>query len=103
MQGNTVTIYNTKFSTNSIWKKKNRQRQFWKKNKKTIKNHVGKHCSNLKCFKEKKNYEAKFNQLHIKKIKSTKTILKKNIKKWKKKEILETKVEKWKKKTYGKS
>jgi hypothetical protein len=52
-----------------------------KKTKKTIKNHVGKHCSNLKCFKEKKNYEAKFNQLHIKKIKSTKTILKKNIKK----------------------
>jgi hypothetical protein len=39
---------------------------------------VGKHCSNLQCFKEKKNYKSKF---------STNSILKKNQQKrfWKKK------------------
>jgi len=65
MWGNIVAIhsvlkkknYKAKFSTSSIYIKKNRQRQFWKKNKKIIKkrkkNYVGKHCSNSQCFKEK--------------------------------------------------
>jgi hypothetical protein len=42
---------------------------------------VGKYCSNPKCFKEK-NYKAKFStSLILKKIKLTKTILKKQHKK----------------------
>ena len=43
--------YKSKFLINSILKK-NRQRQFQKKNNKTNtkKNHVGKHCSNSQCF-----------------------------------------------------
>jgi len=45
------------------------------------KNHMGEHCSNPQCFKEK-NYEAKFSTSSIwKKIKLTKTILEKNHKK----------------------
>jgi hypothetical protein len=59
---------------------------------------VGKHCSNPQCFKEK-NYKAKLSTSSIlKKIKSTKTILKKNTKKCKKKKtILEIKMKKMKK------
>jgi len=49
---------------------------------------VAKHCSNPHCFKEK-NYKAKFSTSSIlKKIKSTKTILKKNTKKRKKKKTI---------------
>jgi hypothetical protein len=29
------------------------------------KNHVGEHCTNPQCFKEKKNYEAKFSTSSI--------------------------------------
>jgi hypothetical protein len=48
------------------------------------KKHVGKHCSNPQCFKEK-NYKAKLSTSSIlKKIKSTKTILKKTQKNVKK-------------------
>jgi hypothetical protein len=62
---------------------------------------VGKHCNNQPCFKEK-NYKAKFSTSSIlKKIKSIKTIMKKNTKKriqfWKKKSK-----KKWKKKHMGK-
>jgi hypothetical protein len=43
----------------------------------TKQNHVGEHCSNPQCFKEK-NYEAKFSTSSIyKKIKLTKTIMEK--------------------------
>jgi glutaminase len=52
----------------------------------TKKNHVGEHCSNPHCFKEK-NYEAKFSTSSIyKKIKLTKTIMEKKKKKIIKKE-----------------
>jgi hypothetical protein len=44
----------------------------------TKKNHVGKPCSNPQCFKEKIT-KLNSNQLNIKKIKSTKIILKKII------------------------
>jgi hypothetical protein len=67
--------------------------------KKTKKKHVGKHCSNPQCFKEK-NYKTKF---------STNSILKKQIdkdnsekKKTRKKTILETN-KKRKKKHVGKA
>ena len=63
MWGNTIAIY-------SVLKKKttklNSQLTQYLKNKidkdnfeKNHNNHVGKHCSNPKCFKEK-NYKAKF-------------------------------------------
>ena len=75
MWGNTVAIhsvffkqnYETKFSTNSIWKKIKSTKTILEKKQK---NYVEKHCSNPQCFKEK-NYEEK----------STKTILKKKINK----------------------
>jgi len=52
----------------------------------TKQNHVGEHCSNPQCFKEK-NYEAKFSTSSIyKKIKLTKTIMEKKKKKIIKKE-----------------
>ena len=44
----------------------------------------GKHCNNLQCLKKKLQSKI-LNQLNMKKIKSTKTILKKNHKKRKKK------------------
>jgi hypothetical protein len=53
----------------------------------TKKNHVGKPCSNPQCFKEKIT-KLNSNQLNIKKIKSTKIILEKNI--TKKENIKET-------------
>jgi len=63
---------------------------------------VGKYYSNPKCFKEK-NYKAKFStSLILKKIKLTKTILKKQHKK-KKKTILEKKNIYIYKKTCGES
>jgi hypothetical protein len=78
MWGNIVT-------THKVLKKKttkqNRQRPFWKKKKKKKihkKNHVGKHCSNPYCFKEK-NYRTKFSTNSILK-KIDKDNLKKNIK-----------------------
>jgi len=48
--------YEAKFSTSSIWKKNkikkdNSGKKIIKKGKK---HHVGKHCSNSKCFKEEK-------------------------------------------------
>jgi hypothetical protein len=46
------------------------------------KSHIGKYCSNLKCFKEK-NYRTKFSTSSILK-KSTKIILKKTQKEQKK-------------------
>jgi hypothetical protein len=73
-------------STNTILEKK--------KNKKK---HVEKNYSNPQCFKEK-NYKVKFLISSIlKKIKSTKIILKKKSKKQKKKK------KKMEKKTYGES
>ena len=65
MQGNTVAIHNvlkkktTKLNSQPAQYEKNKfnKDNFGKKNKKIIKkkkNHVGKHCSNLQCFKEKK-------------------------------------------------
>jgi hypothetical protein len=54
------------------------------------KNHVGKHCSNSQCFKEK-NYKAKFSISSILKKKSTEIIFEKKHKKNKdKKTMLET-------------
>jgi hypothetical protein len=50
------------------------------------KSHIGKHCSNLKCFKEK-NYRTKFLTSSILK-KSTKIILKKTQKEQKKEDNL---------------
>jgi hypothetical protein len=47
---------------------------------------VGKHCSNPQCFKEKNSKAKISNSSILKKIKSTKTILKKKYKKLKKKE-----------------
>jgi len=65
------------------------------------KKHVGKHCSNPQCFKEK-NYKAKLSTSSILKKKSIKTILKKTQKNVKKKKIiLEIKKQK-KMKTNGK-
>jgi len=63
MWGNIVAIHSVlKKKTTKLnfqptqYEKNNRQRQFWKKNKKNHnkKNHVGKQCSNRQCFKEKK-------------------------------------------------
>jgi hypothetical protein len=54
--------------------------------KKNKKKHVGKHCSNPQCFKEKNSKAKISNSSILKKIKSTKTILKKKYKKLKKKE-----------------
>ena len=52
-----------KFSTNSILKKKfnkdNFEKQSCGETLQQNKNHVGKHCNNPQCFKEK-NYKAKF-------------------------------------------
>jgi len=90
--------YETKFSTSSIWKNKIDKDNSGKKIvKKQKKNHVEKHCSNQQCFKEK-NYKAKFSTSSIlKKIKSTKTILKKNTKNWRKKKKKTIFEKKWKK------
>jgi len=67
-QLNIKKIIPTKIILEKIIKNKN-------KNKK---NHVGKHCSNPQCFKEK-NYKVKFSFSSILKNKSTKIILKKMI------------------------
>jgi hypothetical protein len=56
--------------------KENFEKNHNKKNKRK-KNHSGKHCSNLECFIRKYTVVI-LNQLNIKKIKLTKTILKKN-------------------------
>ena len=84
MWGNTVAIHSvlkrktTKLNSQPAQYEKNKidkDNSGKKKQKKSLKNekknHVEKHCSNPQCFKEKKL------QSHIKKIKSTKTILKK--------------------------
>ena len=74
MRRNTVAInnvflknYKTKFSISSILKK-------IKLTKIILKNHVGKHRSNPQYFKRKKLQSEIFNQLNIKKVKSTKII-----------------------------
>jgi hypothetical protein len=62
MWGNTVAIHSvlkkktTKLNSQPAqYEKKNRQRQFWKKIiKKGKKNNARKHCSNPRCFKERK-------------------------------------------------
>jgi len=51
-----IKNYKAKFSTNLILKKIDKD-NFGKNH---YKNHVGKHCSNLQYFKEKKYYKAKF-------------------------------------------
>jgi hypothetical protein len=60
-----------------------------KNKKRKKKNHVGKHHRNSQYFKGKKLQSEIFNQLNIKKVKSTKIILKKKKQKtgesWKKK------------------
>jgi hypothetical protein len=71
--------YETKFSTSSIWRKKIDKDNYGKKNHKKIKkNHVRKHCSNPQRLKEKKTTKLNLQPVpYFKKIKLTKTILKK--------------------------
>jgi len=84
--GNTVAIHSV--LKKKIIKLNSQPAQYEKINStKTIlekkslkKNHVGKHCSNPQCFKEKK-LQTKFSTSSIIKKKSTKKILKKNLKK----------------------
>jgi hypothetical protein len=60
----------------NIIKKKFNKDNFGKNHKK---NHVGKYCSNSQCFKEKKNYKAKFSISSILKKKIDKDNFRKNI------------------------
>jgi hypothetical protein len=74
--------YKTKFSTSLIKKieKSYKKTKIIKKKKTGKKTHVEKHYSNPRCF-VKKTTLVILNQLNIKKIKSTKIILEKIIKK----------------------